>query len=573
MKFQDNEKIASIFETIADALEFLNENAFKIRAYRNAAESIRNLNESITEIYSKPNPKKIEGVGKDLEQKIKEYIQTQKVAYLDELLEKVPYTLFRLKDIRGLGPRTLYKIFEKYRVRTLEDIKKLVFENDELKDISLLEKSIKKIREGIQLYEEGQSRFPLGVAYPIAKDLVDRVYKIDNVKKVEIAGSVRRGKETVGDLDILICTKDFNSVSKALANLEHKQIIAMGDTKVSLLLSNNMQVDFRLVNEDSFASALQYFSGSKEHNVRLRDIAIKKGFKLNEYGLFEKDKKIETKTEEDIYNALGLCYIKPTLRENKGEIEACLANKLPNVVELGDIKGDLHVHTNYSDGLMSLEEVIQEAIKRNYDYIAITDHSVSSYVANGLSVERLYDQLNEIDKLKDKYKGKIHILAGSEVDIKQNGELDFSDNVLKDLDIVIASIHQGFANSKEINTKRIISAIENPYVNIIAHPTGRLIGQRAPYEIDIQKIAEYAAKHKTALEINSFYLRLDLNDEHARLAKNAGAKICINTDTHTKENLDYMIYGVLTAQRGWIEKSDCLNTLNYSQLKQFLKKH
>ncbi|MGC8501643.1 DNA polymerase/3'-5' exonuclease PolX [Desulfurella sp.] len=573
MSFDENEKIASIFETIADALEFLNENAFKIRAYRNAAESIRNLNESIVEIYSQSNPKKIEGVGKDLEQKIKEYIQTQKVAYLDELLEKVPYTLFRLKDIRGLGPKTLYKMFEKYRVRTLEDVKKLVFENDELKDISLLEKSIKKIREGIQLYEEGQSRFPLGVAYPIAKDLVDRVYKIDNVKKVEIAGSVRRGKETVGDLDILICTKDFNGVSKALANLEHKQIIAMGDTKVSLLLSNNMQLDFRLVNEDSFASALQYFSGSKEHNVRLRDIAIKKGFKLNEYGLFEKDKKIETKTEEDIYKTLGLCYIKPTLRENKGEIEACLANKLPNVVELGNIKGDLHVHTNYSDGLMSLEEVIQEAIKRNYDYIAITDHSVSSYVANGLSVERLYDQLNEIDKLKDKYKGKIHILAGSEVDIKQNGELDFSDNVLKDLDIVIASIHQGFANSKEINTKRIISAIENPYVNIIAHPTGRLIGQRAPYEIDIQKIAEYAAKHKTALEINSFYLRLDLNDEHARLAKNAGAKLCINTDTHIKDNLNYMIYGILTAQRAWLEKSDVINTFSYNQLKQFLKKH
>ncbi len=572
MSFEENEKIASIFETIADALEFLNENTFKIRAYRNAAESIRSLNESIFEIYSQKNPKKIEGVGKDLEQKIKEYIQTQKVAYLDELLEKVPYTLFSLKDIRGLGPRTLYKMFERYRVRTLEDIKKLVFENDELKDISLLEKSIKKIREGIQLYEEGQSRFPLGVAYPIAQNLIKQISKIDNVETVEIAGSLRRGKETVGDLDILICTKDFKNVSKALANFPHKQLIAAGDTKVSLLLTNNMQVDFRIVEEKSFPAALQYFTGSKEHNVRLRDIAIKKGYKLNEYGLFLKDEMVPIKSEEDIYKALGLCYIKPTLRENKGEIEACLSNNLPCVVELSDIKGDLHIHSHYSDGLMSLEEIVQEAIKRNYVYIAITDHSVSSYVANGLSVERLYDELNEIDKLKDKYKGKIHILAGSEVDIKQNGELDFDDSVLKDLDIVIASIHQGFGYSKEVNTKRIISAIENPYVNIIAHPTGRLIGQRPPYEFDVEAIVEKAAKHKTALEINSFYLRLDLNDEYAKMAKQAGAKLCINTDTHTKDNLDYMIFGVLTAQRGWLEKSDIINTYDYNTLMQFVKK-
>ncbi len=573
MSFDENEKIASIFETIADALEFLNENAFKIRAYRNAAQAIRNLNESIMDIYSAPKPKKIEGIGKDLEQKIKEYIQTKKIAYLDELLEKIPYTLFKLKDIRGLGPRTLYKMFERYRVRTLEDIKKLVFENDELKDISLLEKSIKKIREGIELYEQGQSRFPLGVALPIAKNLVDLVYKINNVIKVEIAGSLRRGKETVGDIDILICTQDFKNVSKSLTNIPHRQLIAAGETKVSLLLSNNIQVDFRLIDEKSFPAALQYFTGSKEHNVKLRDIAIKKGYKLNEYGLFLGNERVELTSEEDIYSTLGLCYIKPPLRENKGEIEACVSHNLPDVVELSDIKGDLHVHSNYSDGLMSLEEIVQEAINRKYEYIAITDHSQSSYVASGLSVERLYEQLNQIDKLKAKYKGQINILAGSEVDIKQNGELDFDDSVLKDLDIVIASIHQGFNNSKDTNTKRIISAIENPYVNIIAHPTGRLIGQRQPYELDIYAIVEKAAKYNTALEINSFYLRLDLNDEHCRIAKQAGAKLCINTDTHTKNNLDYMIYGVLTAQRGWLEKKDIINTLSFVELKQFLKKH
>ncbi len=572
MSFDENEKIASIFETIADALEFLNENAFKIRAYRNAAQSIRNLNESIIDIYSAPKPKKIEGIGKDLEQKIKEYIQTRKIAYLDELLEKIPYTLFKLKDIRGLGPRTLYKMFERYRVRTLEDIKKLVFENDELKDISLLEKSIKKIREGIELYEQGQSRFPLGVALPIAKNLVDLVFNINNVIKVEIAGSLRRGKETVGDIDILICTQDFKNVSKSLTTIPHRQLIAAGETKVSLLLSNNIQVDFRLIDEKSFPAALQYFTGSKEHNVKLRDIAIKKGYKLNEYGLFLGNERVELTSEEDIYSMLGLCFIKPPLRENKGEIEACFSQNLPDVVELSDIKGDLHVHSNYSDGLMSLEEIVQEAINRKYEYIAITDHSQSSYVASGLSVERLYEQLNEIDKLKAKYKGQINILAGSEVDIKQNGELDFDDSVLKDLDIVIASIHQGFNNSKDTNTKRIISAIENPYVNIIAHPTGRLIGQRQPYELDIYAIVEKAAKYNTALEINSFYLRLDLNDEHCRIAKQAGAKLCINTDTHTKNNLDYMIYGVLTAQRGWLEKKDIINTLSFLELKQFLKK-
>ncbi len=463
-------------------------------------------------------------------------------------------------------------MFERYRVRTLEDIKKLVFENDELKDISLLEKSIKKIREGIELYEQGQSRFPLGVALPIAKNLVDLVFNINNVIKVEIAGSLRRGKETVGDIDILICTQDFKNVSKSLTTIPHRQLIAAGETKVSLLLSNNIQVDFRLIDEKSFPAALQYFTGSKEHNVKLRDIAIKKGYKLNEYGLFLGNERVELTSEEDIYSMLGLCFIKPPLRENKGEIEACFSQNLPDVVELSDIKGDLHVHSNYSDGLMSLEEIVQEAINRKYEYIAITDHSQSSYVASGLSVERLYEQLNEIDKLKAKYKGQINILAGSEVDIKQNGELDFDDSVLKDLDIVIASIHQGFNNSKDTNTKRIISAIENPYVNIIAHPTGRLIGQRQPYELDIYAIVEKAAKYNTALEINSFYLRLDLNDEHCRIAKQAGAKLCINTDTHTKNNLDYMIYGVLTAQRGWLEKKDIINTLSFLELKQFLKK-
>ncbi len=572
MSCDENEKIASIFETIADALEFLNENAFKIRAYRNAVQSIRDLNESIIDIYAMPKPKKIEGIGKDLEQKIKEYIQTKKVAFLDELLEKIPYTLFKLKDIRGLGPRTLYKMFERYRVRTLEDVKKLVFENDELKDISLLEKSIKKIREGIELYEQGQSRISIGVALPIAKNLVDLVYKIDNVIKVEIAGSLRRGKETVGDIDILICTQDFKNVSQSLTNIAHRQLIAAGETKVSLLLSNNIQVDFRLIDEKSFPAALQYFTGSKEHNVKLRDIAIKKGYKLNEYGLFANNEMVEVKSEEDIYSTLGLCYIKPTLRENKGEIEACFSHSLPDVVELSDIRGDLHVHSHYSDGLMSLEEIVQEAINRKYEYIAITDHSQSSYVASGLSVERLYEQLNQIDKLKAKYKGQINILAGSEVDIKQNGELDFDDNVLKDLDIVIASIHQGFNNSKDTNTMRMISAIENPYVNIIGHPTGRLIGQRQPYELDIYAIVEKAAKYNTALEVNSFYLRLDLNDEYCRIAKQAGAKLCINTDTHTKNNLDYMIYGVLTAQRGWVEKKDVINTLSFLELKQFLKK-
>lgn len=571
MKFDENGKISGIFETIADALEFLGENPFKVRAYRNASAQLMELDKSIFEVFKEDSHEKVEGIGKDLEQKIKEFIQNKRVAYLDELIEKVPYTLFKLKDIRGLGPKTIYKMFEKYRVRTLEDIKKLVFENDELKDISLLEKSIKKIREGILIYEEGIKRFPLGVVLPIAIGLVEKVKEIEGVEIVEIAGSTRRGKETVGDLDILICTQNNSYVAGKLTKIPHKQLLAKGDTKVSLVLNNNLQVDFRLIDKSSFGAALQYFTGSKEHNVKVREIAIRKGYKLNEYGLFLNDQKTNAQTEEDIYKALGLCYFKPTLREDRGEIEACLSNQLPQVVELEDIKGDLHVHSKSSDGLMSYEEIINEAIKRNYEYIAITDHSKSSYVAGGLSIERLYEQLNEIDKLRIKYKN-IQILSGSEVDIKQDGTLDFPDYVLKDLDVVIASIHQGFSNPEDINTKRIIDAMQNPHVNIIGHPTGRLIGQRTPYDLNIESIIQVALRNNVALEINSFYLRLDLNDEHARLAHKAGAKIAINTDTHTKNNFDHLMFGILTAQRAWITRDNCINSYPFEKLIKFLKK-
>jgi DNA polymerase (family 10) len=377
----------------------------------------------------------------------------------------------------------------------------------------------------------------------------------------------------VGDLDILCVAENGTKVIDTFTRFnEVKIILAKGSTKGSVVLENNLQVDLRVVEKESCGAALQYFTGSKAHNVHLRKIAKQREIKINEYGVFKGEKRIGGKDEKDIYGALDMVWVPPVLREDRGEIEKATEKKLPKLISLSDIKGDLHIHSEWSDGVLSIEEIVKEAINRKYEYVAITDHSPSSRIANGLSVERLYDKLEEIDKLRQKFKGKITILSGSEVDIKNDGSLDYSDDVLNDLDVVLAAIHAGFKQDEPIITGRIVDALSNRYVHILAHPTGRMIGIREPYKVNMEKILETAKKYNKILEINAQIMRLDLNDIYTREAVKEGIKLSIATDTHHVENFDYMKFGIYTAQRGWVEKKDVINTYLLPKLKMFLKK-
>jgi DNA polymerase (family 10) len=432
---------------------------------------------------------------------------------------------------------------------------------------------LENLRQGIELYEQGLKRCLLGVALPIAENLCEQVRKLPTVSQVELAGSSRRRKETVGDLDILCVAENGTRVIDAFTRFDEvKIILAKGSTKGSVILENNLQVDLRVIEKKSYGAALQYFTGSKAHNVHLRRIAKQREIKINEYGVFRGEKRIGGEDEKDIYQALDMVWIPPVLREDRGEIEKATEKKLPKLVSVSDIKGDLHVHSKWSDGVLSIEEVVQEAIRRKYEYIAITDHSPSSRIANGLSIERLYDMLEEIDKLRQKFKGKINILSGSEVDIKNDGSLDYPDDVLKDLDIVLVAVHTGFKQDESKITGRIVDALSNRYVHILVHPTGRMMGVREPYKVNMERMFETAKKHNKCLEINAQIMRLDLKDIYVREAIRRGIKLSIATDTHHPGNFDYMKFGIYTAQKGWAETKDIINTYPLPKLMMLLKK-
>ncbi len=539
-------------------------------AYRKAARSIRELTSPLSKIEKLTE---ISGVGKDLASYIKEYIKKGEISLYESLRKEVSEKLIELSNIQGLGPKTLRKLYDVYHIEDLKDLKELIKDKEELSSVGLRKKSLENLRRGVELYEEGLKRFLLGVALPIAEDLCKRIKKLSGVSQVELAGSSRRKKETVGDLDILCVAENGTKVIDTFTRFnEVKIILAKGSTKGSVVLENNLQVDLRVVEKESYGAALQYFTGSKAHNVHLRKIAKQREIKINEYGVFKGERRIGGKDEKDIYRALDMVWVPPVLREDRGEIEKATEKKLPKLISLSDIKGDLHVHSEWSDGVLSIEKVVKEAIDRKYEYVAITDHSPSSRIANGLSVERLYDKLEEIDKLRQQFKGKITILSGSEVDIKNDGSLDYSDDVLNDLDVVLAAIHTGFKQDESIITGRIVDALSNRYVHILAHPTGRMIGIREPYKVNMEKIFETAKKYNKILEINAQIMRLDLNDIYTREAVKEGIKLSIATDTHHVENFDYMKFGVYTAQRGWVEKKDVINTYPLPKLKMFLKK-
>lgn len=565
-----NNLISDIFQEIGDMLEIKDDNRFKILAYHRAAQIIRNLATDLGKTYKK-DPKKIleiKGIGKDLYLKIVEIIETGKCDMHQRLLEEIPNGVLDMLELRGVGPKKVKMFYITLGIKNLKELEKAC-RNGKIHVLPGMgertELAILKAIDDKQRYSE---RTLMPFALEEAELIIEYMKNKKSVKKIQYGGSLRRRKETVGDIDILVAAnkKETKALMDHFVEYDHvDEILAHGNTKSSIVLNTGIQVDLRVVEEKSYGAALHYFTGSKAHNIAIRDRAKKKGMKVSEYGVFKGAKQIAGKTEEEVFKAVGLPYIIPELRKNDGEIEAALKDKLPVSIELKDIKGDLHMHTNESDGTQDLETVVEAAYKNGYKYIAITDHSKTSAIANGLDEKRLLKQFKEIDKLNKKYKD-FKILKGSEVDILKDGSLDFSDEILAQMDIFPASVHSGFTMPKTKMTDRIIKAMSNPYVKVIGHPTGRLINRRDPYEVDIDAILDAAKEYRVALELNAQPLRLDLNDIYLRRAKEKGVKIVIGTDSHHTSQKVYMEYGVYIARRGWLEKKDVLNTRTLKQL-------
>lgn len=567
-----NQEIAKIFNDIADILEIKGDNPFRIRAYRRAAQNIDGFAGDIAET-PEEELRKIPGIGHDLAGKIKEYVTTDHLEFYEELKKQIPHSLVEMLSVPSLGPKTVKMLFEKLKINNIDKLEQLA-KKGELKGLPGIQaKTEENILKGIAMVRRRTDRFPIGRVLPIAEDILQKLKDAAPVKEIALAGSLRRWKDTIKDIDMLATSRDPKKVMNVFTRLPHvKEVLMKGPTKSSIIARENIQVDLRVVEEDSVGAALAYFTGSKAHNIRLREMAVKKGLKINEYGVFDvkTNKKIGGKNEADIYKALGLLFIPPELREDTGEIEAAFERKLPELFELSDIKGDLHVHTKYSDGSHDIEELVDEARKRGYKYIAITDHSKGLGVARGMSIEKLLEQNKKIEAVNKRLKN-FFLLSGVEMDIRSDGTMDYPDEVLKKLDIVVASIHSGFRQSKEQLTKRLVSAMKNPFVSIIAHPTGRLIGERDAYDVDIDEVLRTARDTGAAIEVNAYPLRLDLSDIYIRKAKGMGIPLAISTDAHVAYQFDFMRYGVGIARRGWLEKKDVLNTYPYKALLKRLK--
>ncbi|MBU2496696.1 MAG: DNA polymerase/3'-5' exonuclease PolX [Nanoarchaeota archaeon] len=570
-----NLDIADLLYEIADIFELKNVN-WKPRAYRRAAQSIEKLDENVSEIYKKKGIKglrEIPGVGEAIAKHIEEYLLKGKVKRFQELKKSIPKGLSELLEVSSLGAKKASFLYRKLGIKNLADLRKAVKHGKVSKLSGFGEKSQENIGKGLEIHKKGKERALISDVLPIANSIVNKLKTLKQVKRVNIAGSLARMKETIGDIDILVTSSQPKAVIDFFTRMpEVKRIIAKGDTKATVILRNEMQADLRVLKDEEYGAAQQYFIGNKEHNIKLREIAIKKRYKLSEYGLFYGKTKIACKNEQDIYKKLGLQYIPIELRENNGEIEAAKKHKIPHLIEFQDIKGDLHVHTKYSDGVDTIEKMAEEAKKLGYKYIAIADHSKTRKIAHGLTENELLKQWKEIDKLNKKFRNKIRILKSNEVDILGNGSLDYSDKLLSKMEVVIASVHSGYKSSKRQMTDRIIKALENKYVNILAHPTGRLINRRPEYEIDLEQIFDVAKEKKKILEINAFPNRLDLKDVYIKRAKEKGIKLSIGTDAHSHMHLQYMFYGVSQARRGWAEKKDVINTLNLKELLRVLRR-
>ena len=567
-----NKEVADIFNKVAALLEIKGDNPYRIRAYQKAAQTIEALTADVEELAKQGKLEKLPGIGPDLASKIKEILKTGTLPLYEELKKDVPLILLNFLEIPGLGPKKVKVLYEKLGITNIEELERACKAHKIAKLPGFGWKTEENILKGIKLFKEKTGRKPLGEILSLAEEIIETLKKESPVEKIAVAGSIRRRKETVKDIDILITSIQPEKVMKKVTELSLvEEVIAFGETKTSVRLKTGIQMDVRVVEPDSWGAALAYFTGSKAHNIRVRELALEKGLKINEYGVFKGDTKIAGKTEEEVYASVGLPFIHPELREDRGEIEAALHGKLPKLVEYDEILGDAHVHSKYSDGTASLEEIMAKAEKLGLSWVAVCDHSQGLKVAGGLSIEDLFKKKKHIEEL-NKRSSKVKLIFGSEVDILSDGTLDYPDEILAEIDYVVAAIHTGFQQSEEQITNRIISALKHPLVHAIAHPTGRVIGEREPYAVNIPKILEIAAQYGKALEINAYYKRLDLNDINTRAAKEKGIPLIIGTDTHFIDQMEYLHLGTAVARRGWCEKSDVLNTLTYEEFMAWLKK-
>ncbi|MCX8049431.1 MAG: DNA polymerase/3'-5' exonuclease PolX [Methylohalobius sp.] len=567
-----NSEIADLFDQLAEILDIEGENPFRVRAYHNAARTIRTQPRSLAEMVAfKEDLTQLPGIGQAIAEKIKTIVQTGHLPQLEQALKRVPKSLVELLKVEGLGPKRVKTLFSLLKIKNLEDLDRAA-RGGKIRELpGFGPKTEELILKHLQRRLPQEKRFLRFEAESIAEALLTRLRGCDGIDQIVVAGSFRRWKETIGDLDILVTVRNGEEVMRRFLAYEGiEEILSHGPTRSSVRLQNGLQVDLRVVAAESFGAALQYFTGSKAHNIELRTLALRHGLKINEYGVFRGEQRIAGASEEEVYACLGLPWIVPELREGRGEIQAGLENRLPKLVELADIKGDLHCHTRETDGQDTLEEMAKMAKAMGYEYLAITDHSKRLTVAKGLDEKRLRQQMEQIEALNAKLKG-ITLLKGIEVDILEDGSLDLPDRVLKDLDLTVCSVHHKFHLSEKKQTERILRAMDNPYFRILAHPTGRLINQREPYEIDLERIMQAAKERGRILEINSQPERLDLNDEQCMLARDLGVKLVISTDAHSAIGLGLMRYGVAQARRGWLTAENILNTRPLSELKAWLK--
>ncbi len=572
-----NVEIAEIFNRYADLLEVQGANQYRVRAYRNAARTIANLPQSVSDMVKQGKDlDEIPGIGKDLAGKVAEIVRTGKLPALEELAREFPAGLVQIMKVAGLGPKKAGALYQELGITGLPELKKAA-EGQKIRQLSgfgarteeaILAELARKVKEGGE-----KERLKLSVVEELARPLLDYLRKVKGVKEVEAAGSYRRGLETVGDLDILVIHEEGSNVMERFADYEDvEQVVARGKTRSTVILRFGLQVDLRAVPEESYGAALHYFTGSKAHNVAIRQMGVKRKLKINEYGVFRGEKRIAGRTEEEVYARVNLPFIPPELRENRGEIEAAQQGKLPRLVTLDDLRGDLHCHTSATEGRASLEEMVEAARKRGYRYLAITDHSKRLSMTHGLDEKRLEEQMAEIDRLNERLDDFL-VLKGIEVDILEDGSLDLSDDVLGKTNIAVCSIHHKLNLSQKKQTERLIRAIsDRPFFIILGHLTGRLIGEREPYEVDMEQLMKAAREQGCVLELNAQPERLDITDAHCKMARDMGVMVAISSDAHSVNDLDFLRYGVIQARRGWLEAGDVLNARDTQGLLKIIQK-
>jgi DNA polymerase (family 10) len=562
-----NFEIARLFYEIASLLEVQNESVFRVRAYQRGAQTLEALAEDVEAVARRGQLTKLPGIGRDLASAIEEYLATGTIRRLDGMRGGFPPGFLALLEIRGLGPKTAKALWEALGVDSVARLEELCRSGQVIGHAGIREKSCENILRGIAIWKAGHARTPLGAARAITRQVVEVLRAHAGVERVEVAGSLRRMRETVKDIDLLVTSEQPARVVQVFTTMPAVvDVVARGDTRASIRHQDGIQIDVRVVAPEAFGAALQYFTGSRDHNVRTREIAQARGLRLSEYGVFEEatGRRVAGTTEDDVYAAIGLPWIPPELRENGGEIEAARAGALPTLVTVDDIRGDLHAHTNWSDGHLSIEKLVETAQSRGHEYIIVSDHSKTSAIAGGLGADELAAQIEQIRALQGRF--TIRILAGTECDILADGAMDLPDDLLARCDVVLAAVHSRYKQDRDAMTRRIVQGLSNPWVNILVHPTGRLIGSRDPYDVDLEAVFAAARAHGKAVEINCSPDRLDLGDVHARRAAALGIPLAISTDTHYASNLELLPFGIGVARRAWVTPAQVLNSRPVGEL-------